>query len=412
MAMGEASGHSAPRVTDDHRQASIAALRTAAGDGRIDLDEFGDRVGAVYAATSLEELRSVLADVGSADLPILAPLPPPPAPLPPPPAAPEQASAPPPRTDAQWVVAVMSGANRKGTWQAKTEVNAVAIMGGCTLDFRHAELSGPVTHVSALAIMGGIEIVVPEGVPVEVDGFVLMGGIEDRTRPTTATGAPMLRIKAYGMWGGVTVRHPRRRKRPPTDAVAATSTGARRAAASPAAGTVTAASPAAGNTATILFTDLIDSTSMAESMGDHRWVELLQVHNELLREHFERCGGREIKAQGDGFMVSFASARAALLCAVEIQRALAAHRAQHDGPELHVRIGLHSGEVVADADDLFGRNVIVASRIANHAGTDQILASALTKALADSGNDLDFGEGCPLELRGLSGEWTVHEVRW
>ena len=391
MAMGEPAHEARSAVTAADRDAAIAALREAAGDGLIDLDDFGDRAGAVYGASLVEELQTVLADLPAPALPVVAPVDPSPVGAP-------------PSVQPQWVVAVMGGAQRRGTWRAEQRVNAVAVMAGCTLDFRHAELSGPVTYVHAMAIMGGVEIIVPEGVPVEVDGFVLMGGLEDKTRPKSAPGSPMLRVKGNGMWGAVIVRHPRPEERrleagssDPAPVEAARST---------------LLNDARGSTVTMLFTDLIDSTSKADALGDQRWLDVLRGHNRMLREHFERCGGREIKAQGDGFMVSFPSARQALLCAIEIQRDLAAHRIHDPDGDLHVRIGVHSGEVVADEDDLFGRNVIAASRIAGEAGADQILTSALTKALTDSGSDLAFGEARSIELRGLSGPWVVHEVRW
>lgn len=145
---GEPSEPADDDVTEAQREAAIAALRTAAGEGQIDLEEFGERAGAVFGARRVDEIRAVLADIGSADLPVLFPT-----------LAPDRLPVPPrprPRSESQYVVAVMSGADRRGTWTAKAEVNAVAIMGGCTLDFRHAELSGPVTHVNAVTIMGGI----------------------------------------------------------------------------------------------------------------------------------------------------------------------------------------------------------------------------------------------------------------
>ena len=194
--MGEQAHEASDAVTAAHRDAAIASLREAAGDGVIDLDDFGDRAGVVYAATSLEELRAVLDDLPAPPLPVAVP------------SAPQPLGAPPPPVPAQWVVAVMGGTQRRGAWRAEQQVNALAVMGGCTLDFRHAELSGPVTDVSAIALMGGVDIIVPEGVPVEIDGFVLMGGLEDKTRSGAAHGAPMLRVKGYGMMGGIVVRYP------------------------------------------------------------------------------------------------------------------------------------------------------------------------------------------------------------
>lgn len=388
---GEPSDQADDDVTDAQRQAAIAVLRTAAGEGQIDLEEFGERAGTVFGARQVDDLRAVLADLGSADLPVLSPTPAPDGLLvPPPPRA---------RSESQYVVAVMSGAERRGTWTAKSEVNAVAIMGGCTLDFRHAELSAPVTQVNAVTIMGGIDVVVPEGVPVEVDGFVLMGGIDDKTRTATAPGAPMLRVRAFGMMGGVTVRHPRRRKRTRGDEAAVPP---------PAVPPPTVAQP----TVTLLCTQLVGSTALAESLGDQRWFQVLQAQRAVLHAQFDAHGGEVVKAQGDGFLVSFPSVRAALSCAIAVQRALVSHRTAEPDRDIHVRIGVHSGEVIAADGDLFGRNVELTSMIVAEAGTDEILVSTVTKQLADAGGDLDFGSGRPTTLPGLTGEWVLHELRW
>lgn len=403
------------RISPTQRDAVIDVLRNAAGDGVIDLEEFGERAGVVYSAQRVEELRAVLSDIGSGELPVLAPPPSMPAPSAPPPAHG------PPRPKPQNVVAVMSGAERKGNWRPGARVNAVAFMGGVKLDFRNATLSSEVIEVAAVAIMGGIELVVPEGVPIEVDGFILMGGIDDKTEATSLPGAPLIRVNAAGLWGGVTIRHPserRQRARADVDAPGEDTV--------PPVAVAAPAEPAPrqpltiedgrgsveGGTATLLFTDVSSSTNLAETLGDQLWYQVLQEHNVLLREQFDLHRGREIKGQGDGFMVAFNSARRALQCAIGIQRALATHRWSRPDTSLHVRIGVHSGEVIADDGDLFGRNVIMASRIAALAGPDEILASALTKQLADATSDLSFGAAREVQLRGLSGTWTVHGVEW
>src|SRR5205823_10375407 len=79
----------------------------------------------------------------------------------------------------------------------------------------------------------------------------------------------------------------------------------------------------AGSTVTVLFTDIVDSTSTAERIGDRRWLEVLQAHNALVRDELPRHGGVEVKSRGDGFMLAFAGARRGVLCAASIQRALA-----------------------------------------------------------------------------------------
>lgn len=405
---GEPSGQADDHITDAHREAAIEALREAAGDGVIDLEEFGDRAGVVFAAERVDEIRSVLTDLGGADLPVHPPTETearPPAP-------------PPPSADAQYVVAVMSGADRRGAWRAKSQINAVAIMGGCTLDFRHAELSAPVTQVNAVTVMGGVDVVVPEGVPVEVDGFVLMGGVDNKTRAATTPGAPMIRVTAAGMMGGVTVRHPRRKKTgadrgavptpvmplpPPPLPTPPTSAGPM---------PTSRGSGAEGSTVTLLCSQLDDSAALAETLGDRGWFDVLQVHNRLLQGHFDTHGGRVVKTHGDGFLVSFQSARHAVRCAIAIQRAFLAHRTQDPATDLHLRIGLHSGEVITAGADLFGRNVDLVGRIASEASADEIHVSAVTKMLTEAGGDVDFGVGRTATMPDVPGEWTVYPVRW
>jgi class 3 adenylate cyclase len=364
------------RIGDAEREATIAALRDAVGDGRVTLDEFADRAGATYAATTVADLRAVVADLGSPDLPA------------PPPR--RVAAPPPPRS--QRVVAVMGAAERKGRWTVGSELSAVAVMGGVELDLYDAALTTEVTTIRAFALMGAVEILVPEGVPVQVEGFVLMGALEDRTGSHGGQ-QPMLRIIGHGLWGAVEVRHRKpRAERAPAPLLEQP--------------------VSAGDTFTLLFTDIVGSTVLAERLGDQRWADVLREHNTLVRDQISRHGGDEVKNQGDGFMVAFRSARRALLAAIGIQRALESYRRSHPEHPLHVRIGVHSGEVVADDGDLHGRNVVLASRISDLAGRDEVLASALTKQLADAGGDLCFGAGRHVALKGLSGEWLVHPVEW
>jgi class 3 adenylate cyclase len=121
-------------------------------------------------------------------------------------------------------------------------------------------------------------------------------------------------------------------------------------------------------------------------------------------------GGYEVKAQGDGYMIAFDSGRRALKCAVDIQRNLARYRAAHPESPLHVRIGLHTGEVIRDQDDFFGRNVILAARVASSAAGDEILASSVVRELTISSGEVEFGEFREVELKGLSGLHRVYAV--
>ncbi|HET7236879.1 MAG TPA: adenylate/guanylate cyclase domain-containing protein [Actinomycetota bacterium] len=161
---------------------------------------------------------------------------------------------------------------------------------------------------------------------------------------------------------------------------------------------------------TILFTDIEGSTQLTEGLGDAAWMELLREHNELVRAQVARHGGYEVKSQGDGFMLAFPSAREALRCAIDIQRALAQRPPGAD--ELRVRIGLHTGEPVREADDFYGKAVILAARIAAEARGSEILVSSLVRELTESAGEFTFEEPTDTELKGLSGMHRLSTVRW
>jgi class 3 adenylate cyclase len=165
-------------------------------------------------------------------------------------------------------------------------------------------------------------------------------------------------------------------------------------------------------TVTIMFSDIEDSTVVTERLGDHAWQELLRKHNSLIREQLRAHDGFEVKTMGDGFMVAFQSTKKGLDCAIAIQRAFAAHNAT-DGEHVRVRIGLHAGEAIKDGGDFYGKNVILASRVAGQAKGAEILVSSLVRDLVESGTEASlFGEPRELELKGLSGTHRVYDVRW
>jgi class 3 adenylate cyclase len=165
-------------------------------------------------------------------------------------------------------------------------------------------------------------------------------------------------------------------------------------------------------TVTIMFSDIEDSTPLAERLGDSGWMEVLRAHNALIREQLDAHGGFEVKTIGDAFMVAFQSAGKALDCAIAIQRAFAEFTplgVEH----VRVRIGLHAGDAVREADDFYGKNVILASRIAGKAHGGEILVSSLLRQLVESSVDASmFGEPRDVELKGLAGAHTVFAVGW
>ncbi|HEY8173408.1 MAG TPA: adenylate/guanylate cyclase domain-containing protein, partial [Dehalococcoidia bacterium] len=163
-------------------------------------------------------------------------------------------------------------------------------------------------------------------------------------------------------------------------------------------------------TVTIMFSDIEDSTVLTERLGDRAWQDLLREHNTLIREQLRAHDGYEVKTMGDGFMMAFQSAKKGLDCAIAIQKAFADHNAVA-GEHVKVRIGLHAGEVIKDQDDFYGKNVILASRVAGKAAGGEILVSSLLQQLVEStvGAQM-FGEPREVELKGLSGAHTVYAV--
>jgi class 3 adenylate cyclase len=161
-------------------------------------------------------------------------------------------------------------------------------------------------------------------------------------------------------------------------------------------------------TVTILFSDIENSTLLNERLGDARWLEVLREHNAVFRRRLDQHGGYEVKSQGDGFMLAFAEPREALAFAVEVQNELDADESSPT-QGISVRMGLHCGEAIAEAGDLFGRSVVLAARIAAQAVGGEILVSeALVERCMEG--EQRFDSGRELELKGLSGSHRVFRV--
>jgi class 3 adenylate cyclase len=170
------------------------------------------------------------------------------------------------------------------------------------------------------------------------------------------------------------------------------------------------AAAAPDGTVTILFSDIEGSTELNERLGDTRWLGLLRAHHRVVRDQVHAHGGSEVKVQGDGFMVAFPGARRAVQCARAIQHAINSEfDARPEGP-IRVRIGLHSGEVLKEEDDFYGKNVVLAARIAEQAKGGEIVASAVVKQLAESGGDIRFDDEREVALKGLAGTYRLFRV--
>lgn len=160
----------------------------------------------------------------------------------------------------------------------------------------------------------------------------------------------------------------------------------------------------------ILFSDIEESTALNERVGDRAFVRLIGQHDKMVRKLVKQRGGHVVKSQGDGFMIAFAQAEQAVRCAVDIQRALHkdAQRRRHKG--IRVRIGIHVGRSVRRGDDLFGRNVAMAARVAGQAGGGEILISETVRDAVKDCEDISFDDGRDAELKGFSGTHRLYAV--
>jgi class 3 adenylate cyclase/tetratricopeptide (TPR) repeat protein len=165
-------------------------------------------------------------------------------------------------------------------------------------------------------------------------------------------------------------------------------------------------------TVTVLFTDVQGSTEMRNQKGDEAAGSILRAQEDLVRGQVEAHSGREVKALGDGFMVAFGSARRAVSCAIAIQTAIQQHNRAHPDQEVHLRIGLNSGEVSQHDGDLFGAAVNAAARVAAKAKGGEILVSGVVKQLAGKVANANFVDRGRFRLKGFDDRWQLFEVSW
>ena len=173
----------------------------------------------------------------------------------------------------------------------------------------------------------------------------------------------------------------------------------------------TANMAAPGGFATILFTDMEGSTTLANQHGDEVAQQVRRAHNDIVRSALAENNGSEIKHTGDGIMASFSTASSALESAIAIQRGVAEHKQEHPDSPLGVYIGLNAGEPIAEDDDLFGTAVDLAARLVDHAQPGQIIASDVVRQLA-AGKDFLFADLGETELRGFEDPVKLWELRW
>jgi class 3 adenylate cyclase len=438
------------RVSEEERDKAAADLAKYCSEGRLTLDEFSQRVEAVLAARTQTDIDRVMADLpkGGAVAAYASPVP-----------------------QSGWFVSVLSGSSRTGRWRPRPRIKAFALLGGVDMDLRNAEIEGSELTITAIAIMGGIDIVVPEGVIVHLGGFSLLGGKDVKlANVPTLPGAPVINVRAFPIMGGVKVRTKRSRTRlidavnqmlPPAAGAGPGALGDRpmvgtrggiaagrpkgskgskadrqreqilgardalvlagdilnhlseRAAAGRAAGTAGDRRPAAPDgTVTILFSDVSGFTEITEQLGDGASQELLATYFQIVRGQVATHGGYEVKCHADEAMLAFSGAGQAVRCAIDIQRSLSRYNEQHPDAPIRAHIGLHTGEAIQDGGDFLGRTVILASRITDEAGSEEILVSSLLHELTANSPDLVFAPARTVALQGVSDPQTLFPVLW
>ncbi|MDR3438002.1 adenylate/guanylate cyclase domain-containing protein [Telmatospirillum sp.] len=164
-------------------------------------------------------------------------------------------------------------------------------------------------------------------------------------------------------------------------------------------------------TITVLFTDMVGSTDLTQSRGDHAAQDIVRRHNSIVRSALAEFAGKEIKHTGDGIMASFSSAANGVEAAIAIQKACAAHNEKSPNLPLHLRIGINAGEPIQEEDDLFGTTVQLSARVCAKAASNEILCTNVVRELS-AGKDLTFDAKGVHELKGFKDAVPLFAVQW
>ena len=154
--------------------------------------------------------------------------------------------------------------------------------------------------------------------------------------------------------------------------------------------------------ATVLFTDIVDSTAKSAAAGDRAWTEVRGQHDQIVRANLARFRGREIKTMGDGFLATFDGPARGVRCAEAIAMGVRSLG-------IEIRAGLHTGEVAFDGDDISGLGVTIGARVGAKAGASEVLVSQTVKDLV-AGSGIIFEDAGEHELKGVPDRWHLYRV--
>jgi hypothetical protein len=187
--MGETTGDGDPaagiRASDAERDAIVARLSAATGDGRLTLEEFSQRMEQATAAKTRIELDRLVADLPSDAV--------------------GTAVAAPATAPASWHVSPVGGLSVSGPWRMDRHVIAVSLIGGASLDLSQAQLAAPEVTLTKVSLLGGVWVQIPQGIQVQVSGFSLIGGTTIAGGPEPGPSAPVVHIRAFSLLGGVRI---------------------------------------------------------------------------------------------------------------------------------------------------------------------------------------------------------------
>ncbi|WP_419997496.1 DUF1707 SHOCT-like domain-containing protein [Streptomyces boninensis] len=190
------------RASDKDRDRVAEILREALAEGRLDADEHSERIDRVYAAKTHGELEPIVRDLPAAgERPVTGPAP----------AAYTGAPHSAAPAEADNLVAIFSGASRKGRWRVGRRINAFALFGGVDIDLTEAYFEHPEIVIKAVAVFGGVEVRVPENVTLRSTGSGIFGGFDVRSNESPEPGAPVVVISGFACFGGVDAK-PKRGK--------------------------------------------------------------------------------------------------------------------------------------------------------------------------------------------------------
>lgn len=184
-------------ASDAEREATVARLGDAAGEGRLILDEFSERIGQAYAARTRGELEALVSDLPAepaGSRPVVS-----------------HTSTGAGQTD--WHISLLGGLKRVGHWRMSRQITSVTLIGGMKLDLREAEFAAPEITLTKVSLIGGVRLTIPSGVRVEVTNFSLLGGRRVDADERLSPNAPTLHVRAFGIIGGVRVQRTPRRER-------------------------------------------------------------------------------------------------------------------------------------------------------------------------------------------------------